>query len=136
MKIKIILLQIIYFSLLLCLKFIFHTRCDAGVERVFHIQSNMEVILEILLLLGLSVCMCMYILKSYKMIYTALWICLSLSLLFEASKYIDYLLGYLPHYGDVPILIGIALTIVMMVVYVSILCLICLLWRKWHKQIM
>jgi len=99
MKIKIFFLQVIYFSLRLCLKFIFQTRYNVGTERVFYIQSNIEIILEILLLTGLSFGMCRYILKSNKMIYTSLWICLSLVFLFEVSKYIDYLLGFLPHWG-------------------------------------
>jgi len=127
MKIKIFFLQVIYFSLRLCLKFIFQTRYNVGTERVFYIQSNIEIILEILLLTGLSFGMCRYILKSNKMIYTSLWICLSLVFLFEVSKYIDYLLGFLPHYGDVPILISITLTLLVTVVYVTILYLLCVM---------
>jgi len=134
MKTKIILLQAVFFILLLCIKFIFHTICGIGTERNFYIQSNIEIILEILLLLGLSFGMCRYILKSDKMIYISLWIWLSLSFLFEISKYVEHLLGFLPHYGDVPILISIALTLVAVAIYVSILYLICLFLKTNFKS--
>ena len=118
MKTKIILLHVIFFILLFC------------IERIFHTQSNVKIILGSILLLGLSFCMCRYMLQSDKMIYISLWICLSLSFFFEMSKYIEHKLGYLPRYGDVPIPIGLALTLVVMVAYVSILFLICLFWKK------
>jgi hypothetical protein len=130
MKIKVILLQVIYFGLLLCLKFIFHTRCAANIERVIHIQSNMEIILELLLLLGLSFGMCKYILKSNRMMYTSLWMGLSLFFLFQVSILIEYKLGFLPNYGDVPMLIGISLNLLVMLAYVFILYLLCLFWKR------
>ena len=127
---KIILLQAVFFILLVSFKPIFHTRCDVGVERVFYFQSNIEVILGFFLLLGLSFGMCRYILKSNKMINTSLFASLSLCFLFEISKYIEHLIGFLPHYGDVPLIISIPLSLVAAFVYISILYLICLFWKK------
>jgi hypothetical protein len=127
---KIILVQIVFFILLLSFKPIFHTRCDVGAERVFYVQSNIEVMLEILLLLGLSFGMCRYMLKSANMIKTSLLAVVTLCFLFELSKYIEHLLGFFPHYGDVPIIFGIFLSLMITIVYTSILYLICLFLKK------
>jgi len=130
MKTKVILLQVVYFSLLLCLKFIFYTRCDTSVERFIYVQSDIEVTLEILFLLGLSFGMCRYILKSKKMFCTSLWMGFSLFLLFEVSNLIEYLLGFLPNYNDVPQIIRLPLVLVVILVYMCTLYLICLYLRK------
>ena len=130
MKTKIILFQVFFFIFLFCIKFFFHSRCDVELERVFYIQSGIEVKLEILLLLGLSFGMCSNILKSEKMFHTSLWIGLSLCFLFETSKYIEYRLGFLPNYGDVPIMVSIFLSIVTIFIYVCVLYVVCLLLKK------
>ena len=82
-------MQIFYFSLQFCLTLIFHTRFNGEfkAERVFITHSDWEIILEIFLLLGLSLGMGRYILKSDRMIHTTFWSGISLFLLFEASKY-------------------------------------------------
>jgi len=131
MKIKIILMQIFYFSLQFCLTLIFHTRFNGEfkAERVFITHSDWEIILEIFLLLGLSLGMGRYILKSDRMIHTTFWSGISLFLLFEASKYIEYLLGYLPNYLDVPI-ISLLLSFMLIFVYMSVLYVACLLWKR------
>jgi hypothetical protein len=127
----IVLVQIVFFILWLCLKPIFHTRADVGVERVFYVQSNLEITLEIILLLGLSFVMCKYILKSNSMILASLYMGLSLFILFEISKYVEHLLGFLPNYGkDMPIIISSSLSLVATLLYMSVLYVICLLLKK------
>jgi hypothetical protein len=127
---KVFLLQVVFFTFLLCLKPIFHFQCDIGAERVFYVQSNIEILLEILLLLGLSFGMCYYLLKSNNMALSSLWLGLSLCFQFEVSKYVEHLLGFLPHYGDVPLSISILLSLVSTFIYMSLLYGICLLLRK------
>ena len=127
---KIILLQVVFFTLLLCLKPIFHTRCDVRAERVFYVQSNIEIMLELLLFLVLSFGMCKYILKSDKMVKTAVCAGLSLCFLFELSKYIEHLLGFFPHYGDVPIMFGVFLSLLVALIYMFVLYIICLILKK------
>jgi len=127
---KVVLLQAGFFTLLLCLKPIFHARSDVGVARVFYIHSKIEIILVIFLFLALSFGMCYYILKSDNMIYAALCMGLSLCFLFEISKYFEHLLGFLPHYGDVPIFISIFLSLAAIFVYMCVLSVICLLLRR------
>jgi hypothetical protein len=134
MKIRIIILQVAFFILLLCLKPIFHTQSAINVERIFYTQGNAEIALEIVLLLGLSFCMCKYISKTKKMFQTSFGMSLSLCLLFEISKYIEYLIGFLPNYGDVPILISILLSYGVIFFYTCLLYFICLLWKKWRSS--
>jgi hypothetical protein len=133
MKLKIIIAEIVFFVLLFFLKFIFCTQCDEGVERVFYIQSSIEILLKLLLLLLLSVVLCCFILKSRRMIYTSFWIALSLCFLFEISKYIKHLFGFLPYYGDVPLSISILLSFVTAFIYAFIMCLLCLFIKKIKK---
>lgn len=76
LNIRICLLQTVYFVLMFGLKYIFHSPC-ADCERVFYIQSNVEIILEGALLLGLTVSMCYYVLKAKKCLRPqSLWDCL------------------------------------------------------------
>lgn len=128
-NIKVVLLQIVYSVLLLCLKPIFHTPC-IGCERVFYVQTNIEIILEIVLFLGLSFSMCYYILKTKKMLIASLLMGLSLWILFEISKYVEYLMGFLPHYGDVPIIVSLILSLMGILIYMSVLYLLCLFLRR------
>ncbi|MDL2254774.1 hypothetical protein LJB78_00640 [Bacteroidales bacterium OttesenSCG-928-J16] len=128
--IKIFLLQIVFFILMFCIKFIFYPKNDIELERVFYTLSDLEVILEMILFFGLSFGMCIYILKSNKMICVSCLAGLSLCFLFEMSKYIEYLLGFLPNYGDVPIIASILLSLIATSLYMGILYLMCLLWKK------
>lgn len=127
--IKIFWVQIFYFVLQFCLKPMFHTPCH-GCERVFYVQSNMEIILEIALFLGLSVGMCYFILKTKRMIVTSFLMGIPLWVLFELTKYIEYLTGYLPHYGDVPVVIGFVLSLVVMAAYMGMLYLTCVFIKR------
>jgi len=115
---KIILLQTVFFILLFC------------IERIFYAQSNIKIILGLLLLLGLSFSMCKYILKSNRMILASLGMGLSFWFLFELKILIEYLLGFLPRYTDVPIIFSASLALTGVLVYMSILYLICLFWKK------
>lgn len=124
--IRICLLQTVYFVLMFGLKSIFRIPC-ADCERVFYHQSNLEIILEAALFLGLSVSMCYCVLKARKMFATSILMGLSLWLLFEASKYVDHLVGFLPHYGDVPIMIGMLLSFAVIFIYTGILYTICIM---------
>lgn len=133
LNIRICLLQTVYFVLMFGLKYIFHSPC-ADCERVFYIQSNVEIILEGALLLGLTVSMCYYVLKAKKMFATSIFMGLSLWLLFEASKYIAHLAGFFPHYGDVPIMISMILSFAAIFIYTCILYTICICLKKVIKQ--
>ena len=130
MIILVFLFQITFFVLLFCIKIIFQTRSNVGIERVFYIQSSTEIILGVLLFLGLSFVMCKYILKTDNMIHASLWTGLSLFFLFELSKYIEHMLGFLPNYGDVPIIISMFLSLAATLVYMCVLYVICLLLKR------
>lgn len=112
------LLQVIFFILLFC------------IERTLDTQRSIKMILSLLLVLYFSFAMCKYILKSDKMIYTSFLMGLSLCFLFETFKYIKYLFGFLPYYGDAPIVKAILISILAVFVYMSILYAICLLWKR------
>ena len=128
--IQVFLSQVVFFILLFCIKFIYYPQDYIGVERFFYVQSDIEITLEILFLLGLSLGMCYYILKSNNMINSSIWMGLSLCFLFEISKYVEHLLGFLPNYGDVPIIISILLSFVVISLYMSVLYVICLFLKK------
>lgn len=118
MKVTWILLQVVFFILLFC------------IERTFDAHRNIKVVLGLLLVLWISFVMCKYILRSDKMIYTSFLMGLFLCFLFEISKYIKHLFGFLPYYGDVPIVISILISVLAVFVYMSILYAICLLWKR------
>ncbi len=133
LNIRICLLQTAYFVLMFGLKYIFHIPCT-DCERVFYIQSNIEIILEGALFLGLTVSMCYCILKAKKMFATSIFMGLSLWLLFEASKYIAHLAGFFPHYGDVPIMISMLLSFAVIFIYTCILYTICICLKRVVNQ--
>ena len=124
-------MQIAFFILLFCLNPIFHTPC-IGCERKYDEPTWLEVILEAGLFLGLSVGMCYCLLKAERMFVTTLLMGISLCALFELSKYVEYLTGFLPHYGDVPIAASFILSLVGAIIYMSVLYLICLLIKRWR----
>ena len=130
LNIKVLVIQIIYFTLRFCLKPMFHTPC-IDCERVFYVQTKTEIILEIILFLGLTVSMCYHILKTRIMYVMSFQIGLSFFVLFELSKYIEYMTGFLPHYGDIPIVISLILSLVVTTIYACILYFICLLIRRY-----
>jgi len=115
---KIILVQVIFFILLFCIR------------EIFYYQDEIKEILRIILLSGLSFVFCRYILKSEKMFCTSFKIALSLFILFEISTLIERFLGFLPRYTDVPIIISASLAFVGAFVYMFTLYLLCLLWKK------
>jgi len=119
MKITWFLLQVVFFIFLFC------------IERIFDAHRNVKIVLGLLLVLWISFVMCKYILKSDKMIYTSLLMGLSLCFLFEISKYIKHLLGFLPYYSDLPIAISILISLLAVFVYMSVLYVICLLWKRY-----
>ena len=127
--IKVFLMQIVYFILQFCLKLVFHTPC-IGCERVYYVQTNTEIILEIVLFLGLTFGMCYHILKTKRMFVSSLLMGFSLWILFELSKYIEYLTGFLPHYGDVPVAFSLILSLVGTTIYMCMLYLICLFMKR------
>jgi len=119
---KIILFQGVFFILLFCIR------------EFFYYQDVIKEILRIILLLGLSFFFCRNILKSEKMFQTSFKIALIFFLLFQISLFLEYLLGYRPHYGDVPVIISASLALVGAISYLSILFLLCLLWRRIKKS--
>jgi len=133
-KTKIILLQIAFFTLLLCVKFISRILNDVGeVEYFLYIHGSMEIILGLFLLLGLSFGVCRYVLELNKILSTFLWITLSQFLLFLGFEYIEALL-LLPHY-DAPMISHHLLSLVATLVYMCVLYTICLLWKKNRKEL-
>ena len=128
-------LQLLYFVLRFGLTSIFHTRCisDPKAERIFISYSNGEILLKIALLMGLSWGMGRYILQSDRMVRTTLWSGMSLFLLFEASKYMEYWLGYLPTYFDAPVL-GLLFSFLAVCIYMGMLYVTCLLWKRIRTQ--
>jgi len=119
---KIILLQTVFFILLF------------GIERIAYLQGNIKIILGLLLLLGLSLSMCMFLLKSNRMILESLGMGLSFWFLFELKILIEYLSGFLPRYTDVPIIFSASLALAGTLAYISILCLICLFWKRLNTK--
>ncbi len=117
MKASWFLLQVIFFVLLF------------WIECTFDTQRNIKMTFSLLLVMWFSFVMCKYILKSDKMIYTSFLMGLSLCFLFETFKYIKYLFGFLPYYGDAPIVMTILISILAVFVYMSILFAICLLYK-------
>ena len=122
-------MQIVYFILRFCLKLVFHTPC-IGCERVYYVQTNIEIILEIVLFGGFTFGMCYYILKAKRMFATSLLMGFTLWILFELLKFIEYLTGFLPHYGDVPVAFSLILSLVGTTIYMSMLYLICLFIKR------
>lgn len=135
MQTRIVILQLLYFVLRFGLTSIFHTRCISGpkAERIFISYSNGEILLKIALLMGLSWGMGRYILQSGRMVRTTLWSGMSLFLLFEASKYMEYWLGYLPTYFDAPVL-GLLFSFLAVWIYMGMLYVACLLWKRIQTQ--
>lgn len=136
MKVKVIWLQAVYFILRFCIiTLVFYSQYNGNPkpERILHIQSDTEIILELILLLGLSVGMCIYILKSNQMMGTLLLMGASLFILSEASKYIEYLLGFSINHGDMPAAICTLLSLIAIFLYVSILYFICLFLKRRMK---
>ena len=129
-NIRVFVIQMVYFVLRFCLKPIFHVPC-VGCERVYYVQTDIEIALEIVLFLGLTFGMCYHILKTKRMFVTSLLMGFSLWILFELSKYIEYSTGFLPHYGDVPVAISFILSLVGTIVYMSVLYLICLFVKRY-----
>ncbi len=121
MKTKIILLQVFFLISIFCIR------------KFINIQDTKE-ILGVVLLVGLSFGMCRYILKSKKMFCVSLWMGFSLFLLFEVSNLIEYLLGFLPRYNDVPQIIRLPLVLVAILVYMLALYLICLYLRMRKRK--
>ncbi|MCL2414943.1 MAG: hypothetical protein FWC94_06820 [Bacteroidales bacterium] len=128
-KTKIILLQIFFFILLLCVKFISRILNDVGeVDYLLYLHSNIEIVFGGLLLLGLSFGICRYILKSDKMLTTFFWITLSMYFLFLVFEYVEAVL-FLPLY-NAPMISHHLLSLVATFVYMCVLYVICLFWRK------
>jgi len=131
-KTKIMLLQTVFFTLLLCIKFITRVLCNAGeVEYFYYIHSTVEIVFGILLLSGLFFGTCRYILKSKKMLITSLLMTLSLYLLYSIFEYIEALL-FLPYY-NVPMISNPFHSLVASVVYMCVLYVICLFWRRYKN---
>ena len=118
MKIKVILLQVTFIALIFCIR------------HYINIPVNTKEILGIVLLLGFSFGMCRYILKSKGMLLTSFLMGISLFVVFEVAKIMEFQLGWLPRYNDVPILISMLLSLVVILAYMCILYLICLFLKK------
>jgi len=117
--------------LLLQVCFLFLEFCIRRLGIILSIHSDVKWLLGIILLLGFSFGLCKYILKSEKMFRFSLLIGLSFFVLFEIFKYIEFISGILPRYGrDVPIIISASLSLVAILIYVTILYVVCLMW-KW-----
>lgn len=132
MKRNVILIQLLFCGLLFCLSLIFHTLYvgNSHPEPIFYPQSDLKMLIELVLLVGLSWGMCRAILKSNQKLHTALWSAVSLFILFELTKYLEYACGYLPNYTDLPILFSLLFSFTAILIYTAILYLICLLWTK------
>jgi hypothetical protein len=134
MKKKILITQAIFFISLSLINFIFYPKSEIGVERLFIPPNKIQELLELFLLLGVSFLMCRFILESPRMLRTSLGIGLSLWILFEISKCLEHLLGFLPNYLDVPIIITISISLLAICVYVSVLYLICFVIKTIKKS--
>ena len=132
MKRNVILIQLLFCGLLFCLSGIFHTLYvgNSYPTPIVYPQSDLKMLIELVLLVGLSWGMCRAILKSNQKLHTALWSAVSLFILFELTKYLEYTCGYLPNYTDLPILFSLLFSFTAILIYTAILYLICLLWTK------
>lgn len=136
MKRNVILIQLLFCGLLFCLSLIFYALYvgNSHPEPIFYPQSDLKMLIELVLLVGLSWGMCRAILKSNQKLHTALWSAVSLFILFELTKYLEYTCGYLPNYTDLPILFSLLFSFTAILIYTAILYLICLLWTKLRTQ--
>jgi len=118
---NIILLQVIFFILLFCIR------------EIFYYQDVIKEVLRMILLSGLSFFFCRYILKSKKMFWTSLIMAFSLFILFEITTFIEHFLGFRPYEYDL-LMISIPLAFAGAIVYTSILYLICLFLKNTYLK--
>jgi hypothetical protein len=119
---KLLVLQILFFTFFSLLT---HVLKDNNLLRRF---------LYLILIISVTTYLSIFIYNAGTVLKPFFINLFSLFFFFELMKYIEFLLGFLPRYNDVPFLIRYTFSFICIAIYVGIITLICFLFRNYRKK--